>query len=131
MALRYSKLSQQRLSSCHVDLKRVFEEVLKRGFDHSILCGHRDEQEQNRAYEYGYTRLRYPNSKHNKLPSTAIDVVPYPIDWTDLKRICYFAGYVKSIADTLGVNIVWGGDWDNDYTLKDQSFVDMPHFELV
>lgn len=34
-------------------------------------------------------------------------------------------------ASTTGVKIRWGGDWDGDWIHTDQSFHDLPHFELV
>jgi len=65
------------------------------------------------------------------LPSLAVDVAPYPIDWNDRERFCYFAGYVKGIAKSLGTELRWGGDWDRDTQVKDNNFDDLPHFELV
>jgi len=63
--------------------------------------------------------------------SLAVDVVPYPINWNDLPRFYMFVGYVKRIADELGITIRCGADWDMDGWSKDQKFHDLPHFELV
>ena len=52
--------------------------------------------------------MQYPNSKHNKLPSKAVDVAPYPIDWNDPDRFYHFAGYVRGIAEGMGIKIRWG-----------------------
>ncbi len=43
----------------------------------------------------------------------------------------YFAGLVRGIAVSWGVKIRWGGDWDMDGDLKDNSFDDLVHFEIV
>ena len=133
---KYSATSSQRLASCHKDLQAVFNTVII-NFDCSILCGHRTEVAQMEAYNGGKSQLKWPQSKHNKTPSLAVDVAPYPIDWKDLARFRYFAGYVTGIADrlyadgTITHRLRWGGDWDVDTQLKDNGFNDLPHFELV
>lgn len=132
----YSVRSRERLNTCHKDLRMIFNAVIPH-FDNSILCGHRGEAEQNEAYRSGKSQLKFPESKHNKSPSMAVDVVPYPIDWQDRERFHYFAGYVMGVADMLhGEGLIshrlrWGGDWDRDTQVKDNSFDDLPHFELV
>jgi hypothetical protein len=60
----------------------------------------------------------------------AVDVAPYPVDWNDKERFYYFAGFVKGVASSLGISIRWGGDWNSDNNLKNQTFFDLPHFEL-
>jgi hypothetical protein len=65
------------------------------------------------------------------MPSRAVDVAPYPIDWNDFKRFYHFAGIVRAVAHQRGVKIRWGGDWDSDFDFKDERFLDLPHFELV
>lgn len=113
----------------HGKLQDIFFEVIK-GYDCSILCGFRDEAAQNEAFHTGRSKKQWPNSKHNGTPSLAVDVAPYPIDWDDERRFYHFAGYVKGIADQLGISIRWGGDWDGDNDLNDQHFFDLVHFEL-
>ena len=136
MANKYSLISNERIKECQRDLQVVFQAVL-RHFDHSIICGHRGEQEQDTAFESGFSKVKYPNSKHNSYPSVAIDAVPYPIDWKDTKRMTYFAGFVMATAKQLkdkGLithDMRWGGDWDRDTEVKDNVFQDYPHFELV
>ena len=48
-----------------------------------------------------------------------------------MKRFVDFAGYVKGVAEDLGIAIPWGGDWDGDGDFSDQRFHDLPHFELT
>jgi len=100
----YSLKSQAALATCHPDLIKVFNEVIKH-FDCVILEGHRDEEAQNKAFNEGKSKLKWPHGKHNQKPSLAVDVVPFPIDWNDLNRIRYFAGYVMGVAATLGVEM--------------------------
>lgn len=125
----FSKKSQDILATCHPDLQKVFNEVIKH-FDCTVMCGHRSEEEQNEAYRTGRSKLQYPQSKHNGSPSRAIDVAPYPIDWNDTDRFYFFAGLVKGIAAGMGIDIRFGGDWDSDTDLHDQTFMDLPHYEL-
>lgn len=127
---RYSALSEMRLQSCHEDLQRLFRKVLE-SYDHTIICGHRDEFFQEEAVRLGRSEKKWPTSKHNKLPSLAVDAAPYPIDWEDRARFYHFAGFVKAVAWSMGIKIRCGCDWDNDNEFKDQNFHDLPHFELV
>jgi len=125
----FNEKSKLILSTTHPDLQKIFTEVVK-GFDCTIICGHRNELDQNEAYRIRASKLKWPDSKHNSIPARAVDVVPYPLDWKDINRMYYFAGYVKAKAETLNIKIIWGGDWDNDTEVNDQSFLDLPHFEL-
>lgn len=127
---KFSKTSLERLSTCHVDLQKLFNEVIKH-YDCTIVCGHRSKEEQNLAFKKGNSKLQYPKSKHNVYPSVAVDVAPYPIDWNDMSRFYHFGGYVLGVADILNIKLRWGGDWDSDNDLKDQTFMDLVHFELV
>jgi len=136
----FSKTSRQRLESCHDDLQAVFNIVIQ-GLDCTILEGFRPEVKQNALFEQGKSKLKYPMSKHNRRPSWAVDVAPYPIDWGEkgsperrrkaLARFYYFAGYVQKTADRLGVRLRYGGDWDGDFDFSDNAFDDLVHYELV
>ena len=48
----------------------------------------------------------------------------------DVARYYYFGGFVLGTAEELGIDIRWGGDWDGDRDLDDQSFDDLVHFEV-
>lgn len=126
----FGKDSQEKLATCDPRLQKVFNEVIKH-FDCTVIEGHRGEAAQNKAFAEGKSKLKYPQGKHNKTPSLAADVLPYPIDWNDTNRMRYFAGFVVGIAATMGIKLRWGGDWNQNTELKDNSFNDLPHFELV
>ena len=102
----FSKKSKGKLETCHKDLQKVFNEVIKH-VDCTIIEGHRGEERQNRLYDEGITKVRYPDGRHNCNPSNAVDVVPYPIDWDDRERFHLFAGFVLGISKSLGINILW------------------------
>lgn len=125
----FSKTSASRLATCDERLQKVFNEVIKY-FDCTIIEGHRGEEDQNKAYNAGRSKVKFPNSKHNKNPSKAVDVIPYTIDWKDVQRMCFFAGFVMATAISMGIQLRWGGDWDGDTDLKDNTFDDLVHFEL-
>jgi len=133
---KFSQSSFSKLSTCHLDLQALFFEVIKT-FDCTILEGYRNQTDQERAFASGNTQLHWPHGKHNHRPSMAVDVIPYPIDWKNDRRMYWFAGYVMGIAQKLKDegkmthSVRFGGDWDRDYDITDNKFQDLVHFELV
>ena len=127
---KFGKKSLEKLSTCDKRLQLVLNEVIKT-VDCSVLEGHRGEQRQNKLYDEGKTKLKFPNGRHNASPSRAVDVVPYPIDWDDRERFHLFAGFVIGTAKQMGVNLRWGGDWNINWFVDDNKFDDFPHFELT
>ncbi len=137
---KFSQRSLSNLNTCHKDLQVLFAEVIKT-FDCIVTEGHRNKQDQNKAFASGNSKLKWPNGKHNKSPSMAVDVYPYEpkiaVDWKDNQRFHYFAGYVMGVAEQLKLqgkishSIKWGGDWDRDTEIKDESFRDTGHFEII
>ena len=126
---KFGKKSRERLSSCDKKLQKVFNEVIKH-VDCSVLEGHRSKDRQNKLYEEGKTKVKYPNGRHNRQPSSAVDVTPYPVDWKDRERQTLFAGFVIGVASQMGIKLRWGGDWDQDFQVVDNRFDDFPHFEI-
>lgn len=126
----FSKSSNDKLLTCDIRLQNIFNEVVK-FVDCTILEGHRDQAAQDKAFAEGKSKLKWPNGNHNKSPSRAVDVAPMPIDWNDREKFSYFAGVVKGIAFKMGYKIRWGGDWNSDNQVKDNSFDDLPHFEIL
>jgi peptidoglycan L-alanyl-D-glutamate endopeptidase CwlK len=127
-----SELSKQRLSECHPDIRRVIEKVAER-WDITVSCGHRDKKHQDEAVMTGKSKAIWPTSKHNSLPSRAVDIEPLDgkkINWADRERFVLLAGYVLGVAEFLGVGLRWGGDWNQNTVMKDNKFDDLPHFEL-
>ena len=130
MPNKYSQNSQDNLDSCHWKLRPIFIEALQ-VMDNAILEGHRGQERQDELFANGKSRVGFPYSKHNTIPSEAVDAIPSPVDWEDERRMIYFAGIVKGIAHRRGVKIRWGGDWDQDTQVKDNKFNDLVHFELI
>ena len=94
---------------------------------------HRTAERQLQLYEQGMSQLDgvEKKSRHQSDPSRAIDIAPYPIDWNDLGRFQYLAGFVLAIAEMNDIKLRWGFDWDMDGDFRDQKFYDAPHFELI
>ena len=126
---KFGKTSKKRLASSDERLQKVFNEVIKY-IDCSVLEGHRSEERQNKLFEEGKTKVKYPKGRHNSNPSRAVDVTPYPVDWDDRERQTLFAGFVLGIARSMDIRLRWGGDWDMDFKVMDNRFDDFPHFEL-
>ena len=125
----FSPRSLNKLSSCDPRLKELFMEVVK-VYDCTVLEGHRSKERQDELCRTGFSRVQYPNSRHNLVPSFAVDVGPYPIDWNDRERFVAFGSFVRGVAHVKGIPLRWGGDWDQDFDLKDQTFMDLVHFEI-
>lgn len=60
----------------------------------------------------------------------AVDICPYPVDWSDVKKFDAIAKAMFAAAKELGVNIRWGADWDKDGKPRERGESDSPHFEI-
>jgi peptidoglycan L-alanyl-D-glutamate endopeptidase CwlK len=124
----------EKLRQCDDRLQRLCNRVI-RSTDFTVLCGHRRKEAQDIAFVTGASRVKWPNSKHNKRPSQAVDIAPWKrakahIDWNDREAFFFLAGAMKQAACELGIKIRWGGDWDDDPDTAN-TFDDLGHFELV
>ncbi len=132
---KYSNRSKAKLQTCHPELQRLFNEIINH-YDCIIIEGKRSDRRQHELFRQRKSKLDglYRRSKHQttiiKPLSTAVDVIPYPIDWNDKIRFYHFIGYVRAVANQLKIKIRCGADWDDDNDLNDQAFFDLPHFEL-
>ena len=130
---KFGAKSVERLNTCHPDLIAVFNEVIKH-YDCTVTCGYRGEEDQNKAFDEGRSKARYPKGKHNKNPSVAVDVYPYPIDFKNYDRLSHFAGFVFGTAKTMDIDLRWGRAWHDEFFVKKDdttTFKDYPHFELI
>jgi hypothetical protein len=122
---RFGKRSKQRLKGVDAKLVNVLNELVKI-MDVTIIEGLRSQERQDVLVAKGASKTRY--SKH--IQGKAVDLAPYPIDWEDRERFHYMGGMVRGIGQQLNVNIRWGGDWDSDGEIKDNSFDDLVHVEI-
>jgi peptidoglycan L-alanyl-D-glutamate endopeptidase CwlK len=116
--------SRSNLKTCHPDLIKIAEEVIK-SIDHSITEGHRGREKQNQAFKDGNSKVEYPNGMHNTWPSLALDFVPWPFnwksDWNDKARFREIWEAYKAEGKRFDIELRWGGSWGWD----------SPHIELV
>ena len=90
--------------------------------DFMVIWGQRGKEDQEKAFTDGKSKAHWPESPHNKEPSMAVDLAPFPIDWPDKARFILLAGMVLQEAAKQGIKVVWGG------TFKSQPG-DLGHFE--
>jgi len=122
---KFSAVSLAKLKTCDDRLQLLMATALTRDdcpMDFTVLEGHRGQAAQDAAYQRRASKVKWPNGKHNTLPSKAVDVAPYPVVWTDLNRFKVLAEHIKKVADDLGIKVEWGGDWT--------SFKDYPHWQV-
>ena len=140
---KFGRISSQRLSNCHKDLQVLMNRVIEvTDIDFGIACGYRSVKEQQELYNQGrntsgvivtYVDGINKKSKHNSLPSRAVDIYAYvdgKATW-DEKYLYYLGGVINAVAKDLKISIRWGGNWDRDGSMDDQRFNDLPHFELT
>lgn len=141
----FSKRSRNNLDTCHNDIIAVCNELILIT-DFTVLRGYAKPEEQFELYKKGreYRNDKwivvYENnivtycdgfkklSRHNESPSSAIDIVPYPINWKNINRFYFLAGSFLAIAYRLRVQGIiesgfeWGGHW--------KTFKDYPHLQI-
>jgi peptidoglycan L-alanyl-D-glutamate endopeptidase CwlK len=136
---KLSEKSLKLLQDAHADLRRLFIEAINY-VDFTVVCVHRGKKEQDEAYAKGHSKVKYPNSKHNKLPSLAVDIQPYPISKNKTKnygQFYYLGGFITVLAEWLYKEgkiknkIRWGGDWNKNFDVTDNNFNDLYHYEII
>jgi len=143
----FGKTSTERLNTCHPDIIKIMNEVIKY-HDISVLEGIRSLERQQKLFKDGKSQLDgiIKVSEHQDKGdglSHAIDIMPYYKGFNPFtsengaKTFYYLAGLVQSTAQKLYDDgeishlITWGGNWDNDMDFfGDSQFFDLPHFQL-
>lgn len=131
---QFSQRSSERLAECDPRLQDVLNTAIQY-IDFSVVCGRRGKAAQRAAYLSGASRVDWPDSKHNAEPpdlsmAADLELCPAPAKNEEHLRYCFLAGIVYAIASQLGYKVRWGGNWDRDAYLLDQTFYDLGHFEL-
>ncbi len=126
---KFSKRSISNLETCHPVLQALAHETIKY-FDFTVIEGHRSKAKQMEAYANKTSKLKWPRSKHNQMPSEAFDALPYPFPgWEGMEAKAAFQAQAEAILaawDRLGditagwrlvsAHVSWG--WDS------------PHFQI-
>ncbi len=127
LSSRWGNRSKAKLRQVDPRLQHVIDRVVNQ-FNMTALTGHRNKEDQNEAFEKGTSQLRWPKGKHNKMPSEAIDVAPWPIDWKDEVRYYRMGQLVMTRAHEMGIPLRWGGSWKNNGIADGW---DPGHFEMA
>lgn len=128
---KLSEYSRNQLMTCHPALVKIVLELIKH-YDVRVVHGHRNEEQQNLAFRLGNTTKQWPDSVHNEDPSRGVDIAPWPEMWgASPEEFSFMAGRFMQIADSKGIKVRWGGDWDSDDDMDDQNFKDLGHFEVI
>jgi peptidoglycan L-alanyl-D-glutamate endopeptidase CwlK len=135
MTRTFAPVSAEKLKTAHPDLQVLFNEVIKY-WDCTVIEGHRGKEAQNLAFANGRSKVKFPKGKHNSEPSLAVDVAPFPVNWSKPKNFLFFGGFVLGVAEMLRADgrikseIRYGGDWNGNKDTSDNSFDDLVHFEI-
>lgn len=138
----FSQSSKDKLATCHPDLITIFNWVVKY-YDCTVDCGYRPQVDQDRFFNENKSKVKYPTI-HNCKPSFAADVYPYVSgrvnygNTPEEENQCRdFAGFVLCVSIFLFESkrithkLRRGVDWNGNFDVKDQSFKDVCHFELI
>ena len=148
MKFVYGKRSVEQLETCHEDLKKIlYMAISVCDVDFGVSEGNRSIERQYKLYIEGKSQIdgKLKKGKHNSKPSEAADIYIYTRDLETRRKIAYdrvhlayVAGVITTCAKILCERgeikhlIRWGGNWNgNGILLIDQSFDDMPHFEII
>lgn len=141
MTYRLGTKSHMRLNGVHPALVSVVERAIYiTTQDFMVLEGVRTPARQKQLYAQGRTApgpivTWTLNSNHFIDKDTgyghAVDLVPFPVDWTDTKKFDTIAKAMFEAAEELKIKIRWGADWDQDGKPRERGESDSPHFELV
>ena len=117
---KFSARSIQNLSGVHPDMIQIATRALQLSrYDFAITSGVRTVDEQKALVESGHSSIM--NSRH--LHGLAVDIAvwtEHDVTW-DMNYYRSVSNAFKRAALELGIQIVWGGNWDQE---------DGPHFEL-
>lgn len=130
----FGTASQLQLATCDKRLQLIANDAIVVGPDFSIVEGFRNQEQQHRDFLKGASKLDWPNGRHNKQPSRAFDFSPYPEDWTEAEtphvRFAIIAGIIVACAHARNIKVRWGRDWNRNWNLADETFLDWGHIEL-
>lgn len=125
MVYKWGKKSLERLEQCDIRIQNLCNRMLQRSdFDMTITCGHRGKEEQEKAFKEGKSKAHFGQSKHNSMPSKAVDIVPVKVNWDSNDwKWAYMCALAYDCAMELGIKIKCG------FFFK--SIKDCPHIEIV
>ena len=127
---RFGKRSMERLEGVHPLLVDWCLELVTI-MDCTVVSGVRDMTTQREYVSLGVSKTM--NSMHLLQPDGyghAVDLAPYPIRWERTRSFDLLAGVGLGLAHKMGIVIRWGGDFNQNMDVYDESFLDLGHFEI-
>ena len=123
----------ERLVNVHSELIRLLTDGGLGGLELIVIQGARTVAEEQAAMDSGHSALHNPlDSKHVIDPvyrplALAVDVAPFDHpptaeDWKNIPAFEAMGSNLKALADSLGIPILWGGDW---HSLKDFDHIEL------
>lgn len=110
---------EEKLATAHSKLGDFFRLAKAKYPDLHVSWAYRDQASQDQAFTDGKSKLKFPDSAHNKTPSLAIDLFQI-----DEQGLAVFDGVrMAKVCEEFGQGIKWGGQW--------RSLGDSDHFELI
>ena len=128
-----------KLKGVHPDMVKVVKRAIQiTEQDFMVLEGVRTPERQKELFAQGRTKpgpkvtwtLTSNHFKQKDGYGHAVDLVPFPVDWDDLKKFDAMSKAMFAAAKELGIKIRWGADWDSDGKPREKGESDSPHFEL-
>jgi len=126
-----TNVSRQRMTELDSRLVLLLSDLDAIGFPYQVAVAHRGEEAQNKAHAEGKSDKEWPDSNHNTIPATAVDLVPDPLDYKDRERFVWMAGLMMGFAFKRGIKLRWGGDFNRNWKIRDEKLQDLTHFELI
>lgn len=131
---KFSIASEIQLDTCDERLQRICREAIKY-IDFTVVEGHRGQAAQHAAFLKGNSELDWPNGRHNATPSLAVDLAPWPADWSEGEkphaRFAVLAGVMLTCSIQLGISgLIWGGSWNKNWDPRETKFNDWGHFQV-
>jgi len=103
--------------------------------DFVVIEGLRSQARQDELWAQGRTKpgpiVTWTKSASTHGTGRAVDIAPYPVDWSDTRKFDAIAAAMFAAAAEQGVKLRWGADWDQDGIPRERGESDSPHFELA
>lgn len=113
-----------------IEFERVYvKRLAKLGipfYAHNMV---RTPKEQHKLFLDGVSRNN--GSKAYPHRAFAVDVVHSAVHWNLSEKEWLLCGHIgREVAKAKGIDIVWGGDWDDDGDITDHPLFDPAHWQL-
>lgn len=118
----FSRRSLEKLNQCRKELQLIAKESIDDSpFDFALICGFRDEYDQNEAYRKKVSKAKWLQSPHNYLPSYAFDIVILDngdMDWDNIYKYKAVAHHMMMFAYMHNIKLKSYSlteDWDHGH----------------